>query len=179
MKWFKCCFCNKILDESYFYKDKSKTSGYKPRCKKCDRLSLDIQKRKEYERNYRIKNYQKRKDIVLRSIRKNIEHHKNIQTQYRKTDNFHILHRKHGATRRARMANAFIEQVNYQEIYLQANKKCYYCGIDLLFSNAEFDHYIPISKGGKHEFSNIKCSCIKCNRAKAASLPQEVSNQVV
>jgi hypothetical protein len=39
MKYFKCIYCKEIKTENEFYHDKSKLSGYKPRCKKCDLLS--------------------------------------------------------------------------------------------------------------------------------------------
>jgi len=59
-------------------------------------------------------------------------------------------------------------------------KRCSkYCGASLAFSAVEFDHYIPIAKGGKHERNNIRVSCLQCNRSKAAKVPEEVCYQVV
>ena len=34
------------------------------------------------------------------------------------------------------------------------------------------DHYIPISKGGKHEKSNLRISCSRCNFSKGGRIPQ-------
>jgi len=51
--------------------------------------------------------------------------------------------------------------------------------VHLAFSAVEFDHYIPIAKGGKHERNNIRVSCLQCNRSKAAKVPEEVCYQVV
>jgi hypothetical protein len=48
----KCKHCNKDKDISMFYKDKSKPSGFKPRCKLCDLLSVDVSRRKKYEAEY-------------------------------------------------------------------------------------------------------------------------------
>ena len=52
--------------------------------------------------------------------------------------------------------------------------RCYLCGTDTpeelrgtYGSNApEVDHVIPLSKGGLHTESNLRCSCRKCNRWK-------------
>jgi hypothetical protein len=42
---------------------------------------------------------------------------------------------------------------------------CAYCGIDCGF-NATVDHVIPVSAGGKNEFSNLKVACRSCNSRK-------------
>mgnify|MGYP005995427875 CR=1 FL=1 len=47
------------------------------------------------------------------------------------------------------------------------------------FKDMEMDHLIPVSKGGKHEASNIKMACGKCNKVKGAKLLQEVTYPLV
>jgi hypothetical protein len=46
------------------------------------------------------------------------------------------------------------------------NYTCQVCGKHLLDNEVEFDHIIPISKGGSSEESNIRLTCFKCNRDK-------------
>ena len=46
------------------------------------------------------------------------------------------------------------------------NYKCQVCGKPLLDNEVEFDHIIPISKGGSSEEHNIRLTCFKCNRDK-------------
>ena len=46
------------------------------------------------------------------------------------------------------------------------NYKCQICGKTLLDNEIEFDHVIPISKGGSSEEHNIRLTCFKCNRDK-------------
>jgi len=46
------------------------------------------------------------------------------------------------------------------------NWTCQVCGKHLLDNEVEFDHIIPISKGGSSEEHNIRLTCFKCNRDK-------------
>jgi hypothetical protein len=47
------------------------------------------------------------------------------------------------------------------------NYTCQVCGRHLLDTELEFDHIIPISKGGSSEEHNIRLTCFKCNRDKS------------
>jgi hypothetical protein len=49
---------------------------------------------------------------------------------------------------------------------------CHHCG-DALGGTWEIDHFIPRSKGGRHEFSNLVPSCVACNQDKSDTLPAE------
>jgi hypothetical protein len=46
------------------------------------------------------------------------------------------------------------------------NYTCQECGIHLRDNEVEFDHIIPISKGGSSEEHNIRLTCFDCNRDK-------------
>lgn len=46
------------------------------------------------------------------------------------------------------------------------NYTCQECGKHLLDDEVEFDHVIPISKGGNSKESNIRLTCFDCNRDK-------------
>lgn len=46
------------------------------------------------------------------------------------------------------------------------NYTCQVCGKHLLDNEVEFDHIIPLSKGGSSEEHNIRLTCFKCNRDK-------------
>lgn len=50
---------------------------------------------------------------------------------------------------------------------------CKYCGIGLHEVEAEFDHIIPISRGGQNATANLQLICKRCNRAKLKSTEVE------
>lgn len=50
------------------------------------------------------------------------------------------------------------------------NHTCQECGIHLRDDEVEFDHIIPISKGGSSEEHNIRLTCYDCNREKSAKV---------
>jgi 5-methylcytosine-specific restriction endonuclease McrA len=47
---------------------------------------------------------------------------------------------------------------------------CQICGKHLMDNQIEFDHIIPVSKGGSSEEHNIRVTCFKCNRDKRDSV---------
>lgn len=54
------------------------------------------------------------------------------------------------------------------------NYTCQICGKHLKDDEMEFDHIIPISKGGSSEENNIRLTCFKCNRSKSNKKPDFV-----
>lgn len=51
-------------------------------------------------------------------------------------------------------------------------KECFYCGC-CCDESYHIDHYIPLSKGGKHEIENLRISCPTCNLRKSAKMPED------
>lgn len=56
------------------------------------------------------------------------------------------------------LAHQFVERLSV------FGSKCAYCGAD----HEEWDHVIPIARGGPHCLANLRPSCRACNRSKAA-----------
>jgi 5-methylcytosine-specific restriction endonuclease McrA len=50
------------------------------------------------------------------------------------------------------------------------NYTCQHCKKKLDDTEVEFDHIIPISKGGSSEENNIRLTCFQCNRDKSDKL---------
>jgi hypothetical protein len=47
------------------------------------------------------------------------------------------------------------------------NHTCQHCGVHLRDDELEFDHVIPVSKGGSSEEHNLRLTCFGCNRDKS------------
>ncbi len=52
------------------------------------------------------------------------------------------------------------------------NRLCYYCDVPYL-DKFHIDHYIPLARGGRNDWTNIVVACEPCNRAKWALMPDE------
>ncbi len=172
-RWQRCCHCKELLPETCFYRDKSKPSGRKPRCKKCEREYIDKDNRRKYEKNYQQLKPEKRREIMRGWYERNKDHHQRVQDRYRKTEQFKANHRNHAAIRRSRVKGNEYENIDFISIYKE-HPYCFYCGKHLSFQEVEFDHFIPVSKGGPHTSNNIRVSCMPCNRRKGAMTYQVV-----
>ena len=51
------------------------------------------------------------------------------------------------------------------------NYMCQECGRGLRDFEIEFDHIIPVAKGGSSEEHNVRVTCFDCNRSKSDALP--------
>lgn len=56
------------------------------------------------------------------------------------------------------------------------NYTCQICGKHVKDDEIEFDHIIPISKGGSTEENNLQVTCFECNRKKGSELPENIIN---
>lgn len=55
-----------------------------------------------------------------------------------------------------------------KNILKRDNNECQYCGNKLgPGKESTIDHIVPKSKGGKHEWTNVVASCIRCNSKKS------------
>ncbi len=50
------------------------------------------------------------------------------------------------------------------------NYKCQICAVTLHDNEIEFDHIIPVAKGGSSEEHNLRVTCFDCNRKKSAKV---------
>lgn len=52
------------------------------------------------------------------------------------------------------------------------NYQCQICGAHLLDNQLEFDHIIPLARGGRTSAENLGVLCISCNQKKADSVAE-------
>lgn len=60
-----------------------------------------------------------------------------------------------------------ISSRDLHRLVLLSDNKCSYCKTDFTTSNiVNWDHVVPLSRGGKHSIGNLAPSCRKCNTSK-------------
>lgn len=70
-------------------------------------------------------------------------------------------------TKEMRRIGRYIPRKTIIRVARRDNYTCQICGKQLLDNEIEFDHIIPLSKGGSSEENNIRVTCFKCNRSKS------------
>lgn len=148
---------------------------------------------KSYQKEYRKKYYEEHKKEISKnaqlyykenkdyiSIRlktyyeNNVEKIKNRAKIYYENNKEKFLYNTR--KRQCRKQSAYVEHVPTEKLFEYYGAICFYCGASIRQNErASFhiDHFFPLSKGGKHEFKNLRLSCPKCNREKGSKNPFE------
>lgn len=71
--------------------------------------------------------------------------------------------RKSARTRRARMAQVVVSDINEVAVYALNGYMCIYCGAT---QDLTLDHIVPIANGGPHCEENLVVACKRCNCSK-------------
>ncbi|MDD5593708.1 MAG: HNH endonuclease [Candidatus Margulisbacteria bacterium] len=70
-------------------------------------------------------------------------------------------------TKELRRIGRLIPRTVMLRVVRRDNNQCQLCGRVLMDNEIEFDHIIPLSKGGSSEENNIRVTCLECNRSKS------------
>jgi hypothetical protein len=70
-------------------------------------------------------------------------------------------------TEEARRRGRYIPFKTKIRVVRRDNYTCQHCGTHLRDDAVEFDHIIPVSRGGSSEEHNIRLTCFECNRDKS------------
>jgi 5-methylcytosine-specific restriction endonuclease McrA len=62
-----------------------------------------------------------------------------------------------------------------QNVFLRDDFTCQYCDVRILEKKLTIDHVLPLSKGGKDEWTNVVSACSKCNNTKADRTPEQAN----
>ena len=76
----------------------------------------------------------------------------------------------YSATRRARKADAFIEAIDRQVVFVRDQGTCGICQQGVESANWHLDHVLPLSKGGMHSYDNVQVSHPVCNMRKGSKI---------
>lgn len=98
-----------------------------------------------------------------------------------KTENGKLSRRNTWRKRKAIKDDAYVQWDREDEdrAYELFEGKCAYCGKEVLFEKIEFDHFIPISSGGRTEPTNMLPCCTRCNRGKGGKFNREAKEWMV
>ena len=172
MSYRKCCKCGGLV-HAHEFNEASET------CHLCIELEVEDKKAraKEYKRKWREKNKEKVAEDNKKWKSRNKDRVKSQQKAYAKTEKGKAALRrastKSNHRRRAILSDVPSDDWTREEIYEAYGGRCVYCGSSILLESMDADHYIPLSKGGSNLRSNIRCSCISCNRSKNDKMPED------
>jgi len=103
------------------------------------------------------------------------------KAEYKTTDAYKNAKKANRVKRKAIQRGATVADSINPLLILDRDKwKCYLCGVKTpkelrgtyLDNAPELDHVIPLSKGGLHVESNLRCACRKCNAEKSDQIYQ-------
>lgn len=182
-----CGKCKKELSVSEFFFRKD-TGDYRSECKTCtsqqhrDYYQKNREKIATYAAEYRLLN----RDAILAAKRDWHERNRNrsnakMRENYEANKAAYIkrAYERKGRVRKAPGSHTFGEIVS---LWHKQGGKCVYCEGSLgghpenthLYHR---DHFVPLSKGGSDDISNIQLLCPSCNLSKSNKMPGEFAQE--
>ena len=70
-------------------------------------------------------------------------------------------------------------RLNRKNIYLRDGNTCQYCGKVFASEDLNLDHVLPRAQGGISSWTNLVCSCYKCNNKKGSKTPEEAKMKLI
>lgn len=157
-------------------KEIKRLSYYKNREDINNRRKLDYQENKDKYNKISREYHQNNKEKVLKQKQeyylKNKERIQEYSKKYRKTFNCKMSFKNTAHKRRLKIKCGDVTTEQLKQLYKNSTN-CYWCNKELIKNDTHLDHFMPLSKGGKHTISNLVLSCSKCNLKKGAKDPLE------
>lgn len=154
-KWGVCRRCRSLLSGRYHYWKTVLEKGEKE-CKQCGGLfySLEMGATQDYcSEHCLFTSKKKAKKIYRQRRRSKFGHSGSIRS-------------------RCKQYGVYYEPVSRSKLFKRDKWRCCICKIKVQIGNpnednaAEWDHILPISKGGPHTYTNLQTLCRKCNAEK-------------
>lgn len=145
---------------------------YRKQCKEGNarKLAKQTPEQREKQRAKMKARFAKNREQVKRDAReyywRNVENLKVKKKAYAKSEHGQIVRRNLENKRRARKAQngGTMTVAEWKQILEACSSKCYWCQRE--YKRLTQDHVVPISRGGRHEASNVVPSCKSCNSSK-------------
>jgi len=144
-----------------WYESVKNTPEFKAKVKA--RTETVKERKREYDREYRKRDPQKAIERAQAWRKANPEKRAAIIHNY--------------VARRRAQTESGVSTSELLEWKLAQKKICYWCGTKCA-ENHHVDHYVPLSKGGAHELSNLVIACGPCNLRKNAKDPLDFAKEV-
>lgn len=104
---------------------------------------------------------------------------RNLEAVRRRYQRWETENREHrlllNSRRRARLANAFAEDVDRHVVLERDDGMCGICGEDVNPFDFQVDHIVPLVHGGLHNYENSQVAHRLCNQRKNVHLVEEVA----
>ncbi|MCY2932413.1 MAG: HNH endonuclease [Planctomycetota bacterium] len=66
-----------------------------------------------------------------------------------------------------------------RNIFARDRNRCQYCGKRFPTSELSLDHLVPRSQGGRMEWTNLVCCCVRCNVRKGGRTPAQAGMRLI
>jgi 5-methylcytosine-specific restriction endonuclease McrA len=103
------------------------------------------------------------------------------RTRYATSADARRIARQSAHRRRTRLADAFVEEVDFAAVFVRDGGRCRLCGepIDAESGSrhprsASYDHIVPLARGGLHVMDNLQLTHLRCNLSKGRKLMTEL-----
>lgn len=70
-------------------------------------------------------------------------------------------------------------KLNRRNLFARDRNQCQYCGHSFPTSELSIDHVNPRSQGGGDSWTNLVCSCVRCNAKKGGRTPSQARMQLI
>lgn len=166
----KSCLQEKQLTD--FYKDKSYTSGYRSKCKKCMTASTreryhTLKEKGELTLSETINGIDRNEYFREYSSKWRRDNPDKIKKYYRrKRDSGKVSQYNHSRKARLKQLENTLTLEEWSSTLQEFGHACAYCGSK---SKLTKDHVIPVAKGGGYTKRNIIPACPSCNYSKKDS----------
>lgn len=198
-----CTRCNVTRPLSEFRRDPRYKNGHTAWCKPClsayarEWRMKNADKERERHRRNRLADPEKHREKVRRShwrhreerlayAREYYQQNKERMAEYDRqrwqslTDEERLVYRERQSRGRASRYDIHIEVVDYAAILARDGYNCHICKTRIEPedpSAIEFDHIVPVGRGGSHTTDNIAVAHLSCNKRKHLKLMEEIERE--